>query len=160
MTNRKGIFSVVLTCILSALVFSTTAQCVVINEIMVNPAGGCDDSCMPSTEEWLELYNTCPDAVDLSCFVLTDGDFSVTFPSGTIIGGFGYFVIGSVNSLVPIDLDIATCGCTSGAGTVIGVYTNSNEQVVLTDPTGVYQDAIYWGTGQFAQTPSFTTNTL
>ncbi len=142
------------------MVFSTTAQCVVINEIMVNPAGGCDGSCMPSTEEWLELYNTCPDAVDLSCFVLTDGDFSVTFPSGTIIGGFGYFVIGSVNSLVPIDLDIATCGCTSGAGTVIGVYTNSNEQVVLTDPTGGYQDAIYWGTGQFAQTPSFTTNPI
>jgi gliding motility-associated-like protein len=160
MTNFKGVFSVALTCVLSALVFSVTAQCVVINEIMVNPAGGCDGSCMPSTEEWLELYNTCPDAVDLSCFVLTDGDFSVTFPAGTIIGGFGYFVIGSVNSLVPIDLDIATCGCTSGVGTVIGVYTNSNEQVVLTDPTGVFQDAIYWGTGQFAQTPSFTTNPI
>jgi gliding motility-associated-like protein len=160
MTNRKGIFSVVLTCMLSALVFSTSAQCVLINEIMVNPAGGCDGSCTPSTEEWFELYNTCSEDVDLSCFVITDGDFGITLPAGTIIPANGYFVIGSVNSLVPIDLDLGTCGCTSGASNQVGIFTNSHEQLVITDPTGVFQDAIYWGTGQFAQTPSFTTNPI
>ena len=145
---------------LSALVFSTTAQCVVINEIMVNPSGGCDGSCTPSTEEWFELYNTCPEDLDLSCFVITDGDFGITLPTGTIIGANGYLVIGSVNSLVPIDIDLGTCGCTSGASNQVGIFTNSNEQLVITDPTGVFQDAIYWGTGQFAQTPSFTTNPI
>jgi len=160
MRNRKGIFSVVLTCMLCALVFSATSQCVVINEIMVNPAGGCDGSCTPSTEEWFELYNICSEDVDLSCFVITDGDFGITLPAGTIISANGYLVVGSVNSLVPVDIDLGTCGCTSGASNQIGIFTNSNEQLVITDPTGVYQDAIYWGTGQFAQTPSFTTNPI
>ena len=127
---------------------------------MVNPAGGCDGSCTPSTEEWFELYNICSEDVDLSCFVITDGDFGITLPAGTIISANGYLVVGSVNSLVPVDIDLGTCGCTSGASNQIGIFTNSNEQLVITDPTGVYQDAIYWGTGQFAQTPSFTTNPI
>ena len=160
MKNLSGIFAVLFSVVFASFQNNLNAQCVVINEIMVNPAGGCDGSCTPSTEEWFELYNTCTEDVDLSCFVLTDGDFGITLPAGTIIPANGYFVIGSVNSLVPIDLDLATCGCTSGASNQVGIFTNSNEQLVITDPTGVFQDAIYWGTGQFAQTPSFTTNPI
>lgn len=137
---------------LLGLIFFTQpvfSQCVVINEVLVNGPGACDGFCEPNTEEWIELYNTCTTPVDLSCYVITDGDFTVTLPQGTTIAANGYLVIGSVNSVGggPIDINIGTCGCAAGNG--IGVLTNPNEQVVLANPSGVIQDAIYWGSGQF-----------
>ena len=68
--------------LLLGLIFFTQpvfSQCVVINEVLVNGPGACDGFCEPNTEEWIELYNTCTTAVDLSCFVITDGDFTVPF---------------------------------------------------------------------------------
>ena len=125
----------------------TVAQCIVINEILINAAGGCDGNCSPSTSEAVELYNTCGTPIDLSCFVLTDGDFAVTFPAGTIIGANDFLVIGSTSSPVAPDIDLASCNCTSGSA--IGVFTNGNEQVYLVNSAGVVQDAIFWGSGQF-----------
>jgi len=78
---------------------------------------------------------------------MTDGDFTVTFPQGTIITANGFYVIGSSNSGGPVDLNIGTCGCTSGSG--IGTYTNTGEQVVLVNSTGLFEDGIYWFSGQF-----------
>jgi len=124
-----------------------SAQCVIINEVMVNGPGACDGGCNPNTEEWTELYNTCNTAVDLSCYVMTDGDFTVTFPVGTSIAANGYFVIGSNNSGGPVDINIATCGCAAGGS--IGTFTNGNEQIILVNSLGAIQDAIYWGSGQF-----------
>lgn len=126
---------------------SASAQCVVINEVMINGPGPCDGNCVPNTEEWVELYNTCSTSVDVSCYVLTDGDFAVTFPPGTIIPAGGYLTIGSINSAITIDIDLATCGCTSGTG--IGIYSNANEQIILLSNTGLLLDAVYWGAGQF-----------
>lgn len=123
------------------------AQCVVINEIMINGASSNDGSNAPNTEEWVELYNTCNTAADISCFVLTDGDFTVTFPAGTVLSPGDHFVIGSDNSLVPIDFNWATCGCTAGSS--VGIFTNGNEQLVLLNENGSVEDAIYWGNGQF-----------
>ncbi|MFN5294655.1 MAG: hypothetical protein ACK5BL_03930, partial [Flavobacteriales bacterium] len=81
----KGIVrtAVVLACLMVGN--GAFAQCLVINEIMINAAGDCDGSCAPESAEWIELYNTCATAVDASCFVLTDGDFAVTLPPGTFI---------------------------------------------------------------------------
>jgi gliding motility-associated-like protein len=129
---------------------SLHAQCIVINEIMINPAGPCDGSCSPNTEEWVELYNTCDEPVDLGCWSMGDGDFTVVFPQGTVIPANGYFVIGSVNSGPAVDIDLGTCGCTSGSG--IGIYTNGNEQVILANENEGIEDAIYWGGGQFPAT--------
>jgi gliding motility-associated-like protein len=131
------------------LMLSTTmhAQCVVINEIMINGASSNDGSNSPNTEEWVELYNTCTDPADISCFVLTDGDYSVTFPAGTILSPGDHFVIGSDNSLVPIDFNWATCGCTAGSS--VGIFTNNNEQLALLNENGGVEDAIVWSTGQF-----------
>ncbi|TSA49413.1 MAG: PKD domain-containing protein, partial [Sphingobacteriales bacterium] len=126
---------------------NVSAQCVLINEILANGPGACDGNCNPNTEEWTELYNTCVTPADISCYVMTDGDFTVTIPAGTIIPANGYFVIGSINSGGTIDIDLATCGCTSGSG--IGTFTNSGEQIILLDPTGNIVDAVYWGAGQF-----------
>lgn len=124
-----------------------SAQCVIINEVMVNPSDVCDGACEPNTAEWIELYNTCNTPVDLSCYVLTDGDYTVTFPAGSSIAANGYFVIGSINSGGPVDLNISNCGCT--AGNTIGVLSNSSEQLILLNSLGVEQDAIVWGGGQF-----------
>jgi gliding motility-associated-like protein len=124
------------------------SQCgIVINELVINGAGACDGSCNPNTEEWVELYNTCNTPVDLSCWVMGDGDFTVTFPQGTIIGPNGHLVIGSDNSGPNVDVNLATCNCT--AGSLIGTFTNGNEQLILFNASGVVQDAIYWGSGQF-----------
>ena len=139
------------------LSLSANAQCIVINEVMVNAAGGCDGGCTPSTAEWVELYNTCNTPQDISCFVLTDGDFGVTFPVGSIIQPYSFFVVGSSNSGTAVNLDIGTCGCTSGPTSQVGIFTNSAEQLVFANPLGIILDGLYWGGGQFAQTPSFTT---
>jgi gliding motility-associated-like protein len=146
--------------LLMVLVGRLQAQCVVINEVLVNAAGNCDGSCVPSTAEWLELHNTCSDPVNVGCYFITDGDFSVTLPSNTTIPGNGFLVIGSVNSNADVDINLAFCNCTSGADGEIGIFTNSNEQLALVNPSGQIIDGIYWGAGQFSQTPSFTTDAL
>jgi len=142
--------SLVILCLVSGL--STTeslfGQCsVVINEIMINGPGSCDGMCNPNTEEWVELYNPCTQTIDLSCWVMGDGDFTVTFPPGTTIAPGAFFVIGSINSGPVVDLFLGSCNCTAGSS--IGTYTNGNEQVLLFDSSGALQDAIYWGAGQF-----------
>lgn len=145
---------------LFALILSSllaNAQCIVINEVIVNAAGACDGGCTPSTAEWVELYNMCNTPQDISCYVMTDGDFGVTFPVGTVVPPYGFFVIGSANSGTSVNLDLGTCGCTSGPTSQVGIFTNSAEQLVFANPSGTILDGLYWGGGQFAQTPSFTT---
>ena len=127
---------------------SLYAQCgVVINEIMINGPGACDCSCTLNNEEWTELYNSCSTPANIGCFVLTDGEFTITIPSGTILAPYDYYVIGSPNSGGPVDLDISTCNCSGG--TSVGCYSNSNEQAILVNSSGTIQDAIYWGVGAF-----------
>lgn len=147
--------------ILTALLLSTLTsigQCVVINEVMVNAAGACDGSCTPNTGEWIELYNTCPFPWNIECYIISDGDFSVTLPAGTTIPGNGFIVIGSSNSGVPVDVNIGTCGCTTGPNAQVGILTNSAEQLLLFDNVGTIIDGIVWGGGQWNQQTSFTTN--
>jgi gliding motility-associated-like protein len=128
---------------------NSQAQCVLINEVMINPNNACDGACVPNTAEWIELFNTCTTPVDLSCYVITDGDFTITLPSGSSIPANGYFVIGSNNSGGLLDINISSCGCTSGPATEIGILSNTAEQLILVNSAGVQQDAIYWGAGQF-----------
>ncbi len=156
------------TCAARALLVSTlmglsqlmTSQCVVINEVLINASGECDGNCVPNTAEWLELYNTCDSPVNIGCYVITDGDFSITFPSGTTILPNGYLVVGSSNSVAVVDVDWSSCNCTSGPNGEVGIFTNGNEQIALANASGQIIDGIYWGNGQFSQTPSFTTDPL
>ena len=137
-----------------------TSQCVVINEVLINASGECDGNCVPNTAEWLELYNTCDSPVNIGCYVITDGDFSITFPSGTTMAPNGYLVVGSSNSVAVVDVDWSSCNCTSGPNGEIGIFTNGNEQIALANASGQIIDGIYWGNGQFSQTPSFTPDPL
>ncbi|MEZ4799860.1 MAG: gliding motility-associated C-terminal domain-containing protein [Flavobacteriales bacterium] len=123
------------------------SQCIVINEVLIDGAGGCDGSCSPNTEEWVELYNTCSTPVNIGCYVLGDGDWSVRIPTNTIIPAYGFYTIGSNNSGIPINLNIGTCVCAEG-GSQIGVFTNGSEQLVLLNSSGVVENAVIWGGGQ------------
>jgi hypothetical protein len=132
----------------------------VINEILINATTANNDGQnAPNTGEWTELLNNGPNALDISCYVMTDGDWSVTFPPGTLLPPFGIITIGSIFSQIPsLDINLASCNCTSGPSGDIGVFTNGNEQLVLADNSGQIIDGIYWGSGQFGQT--FTTDNL
>jgi len=138
---------------------------IVINEIMVNPAGANDGSNMPNTSEWVELFNPTSSAINLSCWYFTDGDFAVTFPTGSSIPAYGYFTIASsTGSGLSPNLDWATCGCTSNnpgangslSGNQVGIFTNGNEQVLLYDNSNTIQDAIIWGGGQLTSALTLT----
>lgn len=118
---------------------------VVINEIMVNPSGPNDGSNMPNTAEWIELYNAGSSAVNISCWVLADGDMTITIPSVTSIPSHGFFTLASASGsgLTP-NLDFSTCSCGTPASQLV-IFTNGNEQLVLTNAAGVIQDAVIWG---------------
>lgn len=68
---------------------------VVINEILAsNQAAETDEQ--GEHEDWIELYNTSNQNVDLSGFYLTDNPSNLDkwdFPSGTVIPPFGYLVL-------------------------------------------------------------------
>lgn len=132
---------------LLSLSLDSISQCIVINEIMINGPGPNDGSNAPYTEEWIELYNTCDTPVDIGCYVIADGDFTVTIPASTIMAPNSYFLLGSPSSGLTLDLNWAECGCASGTG--IGIFTNGNEQVLLSDADGNISDALQWGNGQF-----------
>ena len=114
---------------------------------MINGPASCDGSCNPNTEEWTELYNSCSSPINIGCYILTDGDFEVTIPPGTILAPYDYYVIGSNNSGGTVDLNLASCNCTSGS--LVGTFSNANEQAVLLNSSGIIQDAVYWGSGDF-----------
>jgi gliding motility-associated-like protein len=133
--------------ILALVQISGYTQCIVINEVMVNAAGPNDGSNAPNTAEWVELYNTCDTDVNVGCYVITDGDFSLTIPAGTILGAGEFFVLGSDNAGIAVNLNWATCGCTSGSG--VGIFSNNSEQIALYNSTGILEDGVYWGSGQF-----------
>ncbi len=123
--------------ILAIASIATKAQ-VVINEIMPDPG-----NYEGQGAEWTELYNTSATPVNLSCWVLTDGDEIVVFPSGTYIPANGYLVVyngnffncttcnwdpaianlidnvGSISSPDPdgvTSVNVAACGCTNQTG--------------------------------------------
>lgn len=105
---------------------------VVINEINYNSSGSFDP------EDWVELYNPMPYALDVSQWVFKDEDDShiFTFPQGTIINPYAYLVICrdtvDFSSLFPsVSPRIGNTGFgLSSGGELIRVY---NSQGILID---------------------------
>lgn len=119
---------------------------VVINEILVDATGA--DGTPPNSSEWVELYNTTGNTIDIGCMVIGDGDFAVTIPAGTMLGANETYLIGSaVNGISP-DLNWATCGCSSSL-VQTGSLTDAAEQLYLVDPSGILLSGVYWGAGSF-----------
>ena len=107
-----------------------------LNEIVYDPPTGNADG-GNTAGEWIELFGTA--GTDISCFVVTDGDWTITIPSGTTIPTDGYYVIGKAtyantpggNGTTALDLDVETCGCTTGSKVM--ELTNSGEFVGIYD---------------------------
>jgi len=126
---------------------------VVINEFMPWTS----NTCGGPTAEFVELLNFGPGPMNIGCYILTDGDYSVIIPPNTIIQPGQFYVISgqniipapcaNINATVTADLNWNTCNCTSGAipTTGDGLFTdggNASEQVVLLSPALTVVDAV------------------
>ncbi len=138
---------------LSATTATAQAQGrIVINEYMPWPGSTCG-----TTAEFIELLNFGPGPVNIGCYILTDGDYSITIPENTILRPGQFYVIAGVDSIagpcanldstIRVHLNWNKCGCTSAPipTTGDGFLTDggsANEQVVLLDPQLNVVDAV------------------
>lgn len=115
---------------------------VVINEIMYDAL---DSEVLG---EWIEILNTGASVADLSCYVITDGDWDISIPSGTTIAAGDYLTIGrstaedGVGGTFTPDLNLSTCNCASSLSTSTGAIslTNTGEFVALFDDSANFVD--------------------
>ncbi|HOZ51417.1 MAG TPA: lamin tail domain-containing protein [Chitinophagaceae bacterium] len=131
---------------------------VFINEFVARPAQGTctgtPDQINPNSGEWVELYNAGPGNVDISGWILADGDWTATIPAGTIINSGLHYLIGGggtfCSSGVLPDLNIETCNCAnvSPSSADIMNLTNNGEQIALFDCNGTFIDGVLWASGQ------------
>jgi Lamin Tail Domain/Secretion system C-terminal sorting domain len=143
---------------------------VVINEYMNWPSAGCG-----VTSEYVELYNIGPGPVNIGCYILTDGDFSVTIPAGTILQSGQYYIISGRATIaagcaddvstVTVNLNWTTCGCTNAAIPVTGdgFFTDggsANEPIVLLSSTGQVLDAVTQSAPGFETSANITSSTV
>ena len=136
-------------------VLAQTSGRVVINEYMPWTSNGCG-----TTSEFIELLNFGPGPIDIGCYVITTGTYSITIPPNTILYPGDYFVlagqdylpdncanIDSVGRGVTADLNWNTCGCTnvpipaSGDG-LMSDGGSANTPLVLFDPSLNVVDAV------------------
>jgi len=125
---------------------------VVINEYMPWTLNGCG-----ATAEFIELLNFGPGPIDIGCYIVTDGDYSITIPPNTILQPGQFYVLAgqsfiptpcaNIDSNITADLNWTTCGCTSGPvpTTGDGLFTDGGgggEQLVLLDPNLKIVDAV------------------
>ena len=121
-----------------------------INEFM--PWSGCN-----TTSEYIELMNFGPGPMNIGCYIVTNGTYSVTIPGNTILQPSQYFVLsgqntiaqncGNTDSLIHVDLNWTTCNCTNVAipTTGDGFMQNggsANEKIVLLDANLNVVDAV------------------
>lgn len=137
----------------TSFLFSFSQGKVVINEFMPWTS----NTCGGPTAEFVELLNFGPGPVDIGCYILTDGDFSITIPPNTILQPGQFYVISgenvisvpcaNIDSTITTDLNWNTCNCTSGPipSTGDGLFTDggaASEQVVLLSPSLSVVDAV------------------
>jgi gliding motility-associated-like protein len=128
---------------------------VVLNEILYRPVTA--NGVNPNTGEYIELVG--PAGANIGCYVLTDGDWTITIPPGTIIPPDGIFSIG--NDIIwgsgTFDLDAENCSCfTDGAGgSGLLILTDSpGEFVALFNGAGTFIQGVIYGTPTAGNTPS------
>lgn len=131
-----------------------TSSVVALNEIMYRPIlrNGQD----PNTGEYIELIG--PAGADISCYVLTDGDWTITIPQGTTIPLDGFFTIGndSVWGAGTFDLDAENCNCfTEGTGgSALLILTDGGEYIALFDGGGTFLEGVVYSSPSAGNTPS------
>jgi hypothetical protein len=140
---------------------------VVVNEFMA--WSGCS-----TTSEFIELMNFGPGPANIGCYIVTNGNYAVTIPPGTILQPGQYYVIsgqntlakncGNIDSAITVDLNWNTCNCadkpvpTTGDG-FMQDGGSANEKVIILDPNLKVVDAVSRKSPVSASIP-ITTNTL
>ena len=138
---------------------SCSSPVVALNEIMYRPPtrNGQD----PNTGEYIELIG--PPGANIGCYILTDGDWTITIPPGTTIPADGYFTIGNdvVWGAGTFDLDAENCNCfTEGTGgQALLILTDGGEYVALFDPAGTFLQGVIYGSPSAGNTPNGTSRT-
>lgn len=102
---------------------------IVINEIHYNPQSDIDG------DEFIELYNTTPNPIDISNWCFTDG-VSLCFNSGIIINAHTYTVVSNNSAQTLLTYGITTIGTYSGK------LSNGGEQLTLADSTTQTIDSV------------------
>ncbi len=107
--------------------------------------------------EFIELMNFGPGPMNIGCYIVTNGKYSVTIPPNTIIQPGEYFVLagsdvlpidcGNVDSSITTQLNWTTCNCTNlpVLTTGDGFFADggaANEKVVLLNPLLQVVDAV------------------
>jgi hypothetical protein len=138
--------------------FGQSSGKVVINEYMPWTSNGCG-----TTSEFVELLNFGPGPVDIGCYILTTGTYSITIPPNTVLQPGDFYVlagqdflpddcanIDSMGKGVTPDLNWNSCRCTNipvpttGNGLISDGGT-SNTPLVLMDPQLTIIDAVVRG---------------
>ena len=136
-----------------------TSPVVRLNEILYRPGTGLNNGTSPNAGEHLELIG--PPGADISCYILSDGDWTITIPPGTTIPSDGFFTIGNdvVWGAGTFDLDAENCNCfTDGnGGSGLLILTDGGETVALFDPTGTFVDGVVYGNPSLGNQPYGTT---
>ena len=144
----------------SAATIPCSSTVVAINEIMYRPNLNDGFSLNPLiTGEYIELIG--PAGTNIGCYVLTDGDWSITIPAGTTIPADGIFTLGHNSSPyattngITYDLDVANCGCFIAAtgGDGILIFSNGGEYLSLHDNSGTFIDGVMYGSPSAGNTP-------
>lgn len=116
------------------------------------PWSGCN-----TTSEFIELMNFGPGPMNIGCYIVTNGTYSVTIPPNTILQTGQYYVLsgqdvlsqgcGNTDSSIHVDLNWTTCNCTNVAVPTTGDGFlqdggNANEKIILLDPNLNVVDAV------------------
>lgn len=142
-----------LLCIVFFLPTQSKAQGrILINEFLPWPNNTCG-----TTAEFIELFNFGPGPVNISGYIVTDGDYAITIPANTIVTAGSFYVLAGQNTIpqncgndlrdVTANLNWNTCGCTSAPIPTSGdgFMTDgggANEQILLLDPQLQVIDAV------------------
>jgi hypothetical protein len=143
---------------------------VLINEYMPWVPNDCNVS-----SEFVELYNFGPGPVNIGCYILTEGDYSITIPPNTILQPGQYYLISgqdiiakgcaNLDSAVHVNLNWNRCNCTSGpiSQEKEGLFSDGGggkEQVVLLDPNLNVIDAVARDPNNLETSSSIQTSTI
>ena len=130
-----------------------SSNTVVLNEIMHRPLNG--NGSNPNAGEFIELL--APPNTNIGCYVLTDGDWTITLPPNTIVPADGIFSIGNniVYGAGTFDLDAENCNCFTdgGGGGGLLILTDGGEYVGLFNNNGVFVQGLLYGSPTSANSP-------
>ncbi len=123
---------------------------IILNEIGRRPTSGNGGG----GGEYVELKNTSCATADIGCMVISDGDWSIVIPPGTMLASGDFYVLAASASVANADYighdgvnPNPTSSGSNSASNIINL-TDGGEQIVLFDNAGVLADAIEWGGGQ------------